>query len=50
MATLNILVVDDEQIVALDIRRTLERLGYTVSAIVPDGPTAISKASRNNFV
>ncbi len=46
MATLNILVVDDEQIVALDIRRTLERLGYTVSAIVPDGPTAISKASE----
>lgn len=46
MPPLNILVVDDEQIVALDIRRTLERLGYTVPAIVADGPTAIRKATE----
>lgn len=46
MTALNILVVDDEQIVALDIRRTLERLGYTVPAIIPDGPTAVHKATE----
>ncbi|WBF66976.1 response regulator [Desulfovibrio subterraneus] len=44
--SLSILVVDDEQIVALDIRRTLERLGYAVPAIVADGETSISKASE----
>ncbi|UZP67101.1 response regulator [Desulfovibrio mangrovi] len=43
---LSILVVDDEQIVALDIKRTLERLGYSVPAIVGDGQTAISKAAE----
>ncbi|MFV0347337.1 MAG: response regulator [Halodesulfovibrio sp.] len=43
---LSILVVDDEQIVALDIKRTLERLGYAVPAIVADGETSIVKASE----
>lgn len=44
--SLSILVVDDEQIVALDIKRTLERLGYAVPAIVADGETSITKASE----
>lgn len=46
MPPLHILVVDDEQIVALDIKHTLERLGYTVPAIIADGKTAIDKAAE----
>ncbi len=44
MPPLSILVVDDEQIVALDIRRTLERLGYAVCAVEADGPSAVQRA------
>lgn len=40
----NILVVEDERIIACDIRNFLERSGYNVSAIVAYGEHAIQKA------
>lgn len=41
-----IIVVDDEQIVALDISRTLQRLGYDVVAMEADAEGAIAAAQR----
>ncbi|MEW6328337.1 MAG: response regulator [Thermodesulfobacteriota bacterium] len=46
MAETNILVVEDEGIVAEDIRSSLESLGYTVSAVVSSGQEAIRKAEE----
>ena len=43
---LNILIVEDENIIALDIRTMLEALGYKVSAIVSSGEESIQKASK----
>jgi len=43
-----ILVVEDERIVADDIRTSLERLEYTVPAIVYSGGEAIKKAAEIN--
>ena len=40
----SILIVEDETIIALDIRITLESLGYTVPAIAVSGLEAIEKA------
>lgn len=40
-----ILIVEDENIIALDIRSILEDLGYMVSAIVSSGEESIQKAS-----
>lgn len=40
-----ILVVEDENIIALDIRSMLEDLGYMVSAVVSSGEESIRKAS-----
>lgn len=40
-----ILIVEDENIIALDIRSILEDLGYRVSAIVSSGEESIQKAS-----
>ena len=42
----SVVIVDDEQIVALDIRRTLERLGYTVPAMAADGEDAVRVAGE----
>ncbi|WP_353117154.1 response regulator [Nitratidesulfovibrio sp.] len=42
----SIVIVDDEQIVALDIRRTLERLGYAVPAMAADGEEAVRMAGE----
>jgi CheY-like chemotaxis protein len=39
-----ILVVEDEQIVALDIKGMLQRLGYVVTGLAATGETAIGKA------
>ncbi len=47
-----ILVVEDEQIVALDIKAMLQRLGYVVTGLAPTGEAAITKAdlSRPDLV
>lgn len=42
-----VLIVEDESIVAKDIQRRLETLGYTVSAIVASGENAVEKARDN---
>jgi signal transduction histidine kinase len=42
----SVVIVDDEQIVALDIRRTLERLGYAVPAMAADGEEAVRVAGE----
>jgi signal transduction histidine kinase/DNA-binding NarL/FixJ family response regulator len=47
MPKAEILVVEDERIVGLDIKRTLERLGYTVPAIVTSGERAIHQATES---
>ncbi|MFQ5721491.1 MAG: response regulator [Candidatus Aminicenantales bacterium] len=43
-----ILVVEDEQIVAMDIQFTLETLGYKVCGIVSSGEESVEKAFRTN--
>src|SRR6185436_17216425 len=44
----NILVVEDDHLVALDIRRHLERMGHGV-AVVHSGENAINKALETRF-
>ncbi len=44
MSKITILIVEDEWIIANDIRKSLERLGYKVPAIVSTGEEAIKKA------
>jgi PAS domain S-box-containing protein len=44
MSSARILVVEDERIVANDIRNTLERLGHTVAAVVSSGEDAVARA------
>ncbi|HEX7468188.1 MAG TPA: methanogen output domain 1-containing protein [Methanobacterium sp.] len=46
MANVKILVVEDESIVAMDIKHRAEGLGYTVTGITPSGEGAIEKASE----
>ncbi len=47
MAKTQILVVEDEIIIAEDIRRSLQRLGYEVPSVVSSGEDAIKKAEEN---
>ncbi len=47
MAETKILVVEDEGIVAKDIGRSLQKLGYTVSAVVSSGQEAVKKAEEH---
>ncbi len=42
----DILIVEDESIVALDIMDKLERLGYNVLAIVSSGEEAVEKVAK----
>jgi CheY-like chemotaxis protein len=42
----NILVVEDECIIAFDLKQRLEALGYRISAVVPSGEEAIEKAAE----
>ncbi len=44
--TLNILIVEDEKIVALHISRVVRRLGHSVSGVYPTGAPAVSAAQR----
>ena len=46
MEKIKILVVEDESIIAEDIRRSLENLGYSVPSVVSSGETAINKAKE----
>jgi CheY-like chemotaxis protein len=46
MTTANVLVVEDERIVALDLKVRLAALGYTVSGTVPSGEQALQKAKE----
>ena len=46
MAKTQILVVEDENIIAMDIQSRLERLGYTVPAAASCGAEAIRKAGE----
>jgi len=41
-----ILIVEDENIIALDIQYILENLGYSVSDVVSSGEESIEKASK----
>jgi len=42
-----ILVVEDESIIAMDLRVTLSRLGYEVSSVVNNALSAIQKAEQD---
>jgi PAS domain S-box-containing protein len=46
MSDVKILVVEDESIVAMDIKHRAEGLGYSVTGITPSGEGAIQKASE----
>ena len=43
-----ILVVEDENIIAMDIRYTLRNLGYDVCGVVSSGEESVEKASSMN--
>ncbi|MFA4851991.1 MAG: response regulator [Bacteroidales bacterium] len=47
MAKFNILVVEDESIVAKDIQNSLKKLGYIVSAVVDSGKKAMEKVEQS---
>jgi CheY-like chemotaxis protein len=42
----NILVVEDEGIVALELRNRLQSMGYAVAGVAATGATAIEKATQ----
>ena len=46
MSNVKILVVEDESIVAMDIKHRAEGLGYSVTGITPSGEGAIQKATE----
>ncbi len=46
MPSVQILIVEDAKIVALDIQRNIEKLGYSVAAIVSSGEEAIRQAGE----
>jgi AmiR/NasT family two-component response regulator len=46
MAGLKILIADDDPIIRLDLRKTLESLGYTVVAEAGDGAQAVEMADQ----
>jgi DNA-binding NarL/FixJ family response regulator len=48
MDSKRILVVEDERIVALDIARKLEKLGYDISAMVSSGKAALERVQRDH--
>ena len=48
MTPAQVLIVEDEKIVAADIRENLRSLGYSVPAVISSGEEAISEASQNH--
>lgn len=46
MSKIKVMVVEDENIVAMDIKLSLERLGYDVPAVLSNGHDAIMNAQR----
>ena len=48
MAKTRILVVEDEHVVAEDIKESLQALGYDVSAVAYSGEEAVEKAEETN--
>jgi CheY-like chemotaxis protein len=44
---IKILIAEDENIVALNIKKTLQHLGYEITAIVNSGEDAVKKTSEN---
>ena len=48
MQSFKILVVEDESIVAMDIKHRLENMGYIVPAITSSGEEAVAKAAESN--
>ena len=48
MAKKEILIVEDDRIVAEDIKSSLENLGFSISAIVSSGAEAIAKVKEKN--
>ncbi|MBW2204117.1 MAG: response regulator, partial [Deltaproteobacteria bacterium] len=48
MAKAEILIVEDDGVVARDIQNRLENLGFEVYAIVPSGEKAIQKAKEDS--
>ena len=48
MSETNILIVEDNNIVAKDIQSRLENLGYSVSGTARTGEEAVEKASASN--
>ena len=46
MTTTSIMIVEDERIVAMDIKSSLENLGYSVSAIAASGETALERVAE----
>lgn len=42
----NIVIVEDENIIALDIKKRLKSYGYNISAVVPSGEEAIRVAQE----
>lgn len=49
MNNINILIVEDEIIVAKDIENKLKKVGYTVSGLVSSGEEAIDTAAKTNL-
>ena len=47
MSEVKILIVEDESIVAMDIKHRAEGLGYLVTAITPSGEEALEKVAEN---
>ena len=48
MAQVKVLIVEDDRIVADDIRNSLQNLGYGVTSMVPSGAEALVKAKEDN--
>jgi len=45
---ISIFIVEDEALVALDLKNNLERIGYSVVGIVPSGEEALEKINDLN--